>query len=228
MRRRKVLGGFLAGAALLAVSLILWESPGSHPRVEGRGVSSQPRAPRKVAVRKGADPAPIESGFRERLQKESAYIGGIDPDPARTQDRLSLWASELTKEDLQGLGKLALNAEVEADERALCVELLGLNRSDDALEALEQVVAAPVPQGGPERSVEFEVALRALSIEFMGRAGSTEARKRALAQVSKSQENAFLNDRIQRTLQHLRSPDTIASPDEQDRQALSQLLERSS
>jgi hypothetical protein len=172
-----------------------------------------------------ATPSPASNAFDDRFHDEAGRVGQLDDSPEKTEQRLRDFARSLRVPELQSLARKASDFKVNGDERFLAVQLIAWNGSSEAVPLLEKIATESIRSGLDERVQSFEVALRALAIESITGVGTVEERIMALNRVSSNVDHKFLSDRTQRSLAYLKTPDEVPSPEEQDRQALTEVIE---
>lgn len=155
-----------------------------------------------------AVPPPVTSDFararpmervRELYELESKRVGQVDPDPALTEQRLTLAARDLSPAEVEWLGTQALNLTVEMDARFFATYFLALGQSPAALATLKGIALSPIPRLKNERRVEEERVLRMQAVEGMSRNCAQRDAKAELLDVVGAEDEA-VRDRAHRAL----------------------------
>ena len=159
-------------------------------------------------------------GVRKFFAKESRSVGRVDPDPARTRERLAERAASLSPPEMEWLATQALNVETGADGRFLATYLLAMNGQAAAIGPLFRIAMSRVPSPLGDRRQADEVVLRMQAIEGLSRIQSTEARD-LLQKIAAGHAIAALRDRAHRALY---AWETGKPVEDQDKAALRSLL----
>jgi len=157
--------------------------------------------------------------FSDMIEKEAASVSQLNDRPEEVEQRLKDLAARMKDEDVSVLQEKALNTNLNGDERFLSVYILGESSLGKAQESLERIAETPLPKMQDSRLMNQEEILRGQAIESLR---EPESIKRVLTRA----DNKFLADRAQRTLLY-REGKISASPETQDQQALTKLLEKS-
>lgn len=228
-----VLGFVILSAGWLSLWLGYFSSPteknSQTSELLATQASPQSHGPPSTAAR---EPGPgTTDGLREgslsfddQFRKESEIIGSVDPHPEESNRRLLKWAEKLNQDDLLRLKKKALDFELNGDQRALSVYLLGLSPRAEALAELGEIARSPVPNLPDDRSREFEMIYRAQAIEGLIRPSQPELSRQELQKTIAHVSDSALLDRSIRGLSYLNGS-VPSSPKTQDEKALNKLLE---
>jgi hypothetical protein len=157
-------------------------------------------------------PAPQEMISKE-IVAEAIRSGQIDNNPAATEHRLNELAKNLKPHEIRALGKVVKTPSSDGDLRAVAVDLLARNKSEENQKTLEEIIYSKWPENQDPRLDDFERALRARAVEGVGS-------KTSLANACSKLEDKFLMDRACRAYNGEKS---LA---EQDQEALGKILKR--
>ncbi|WP_413288758.1 hypothetical protein [Bdellovibrio sp. HCB337] len=157
--------------------------------------------------------------FAELIKQEAAAMSQLTKQPEEIQKRLKDLAGKMQEGDVTHLQESALDTSLNGDERFLSVYVLGESALAKAQESLEQIAMTPIPSMKEARLTNQEEILRVQAVESLRHADSL---KRVLA----STDNSFISDRAQRNLL-FREGKVTTSPEQQDQEALTQLLKKS-
>jgi hypothetical protein len=180
--------------------------------------SSTPGAP-SDSTNPAAVKPPAAENFAVQVQEEAAAIAQLNDRPEEVQKRLKELADKMQESDVSSLQQNALNPNLNGDQRFLSVYILGESALTKAQESLEAIATAPIPETHEGRMTAQEEIIRGHAVESIRHA---ETLKRVLAR----SDNAFINDRAQRNLLYLEGK--ASSPEQQDQEALTQLLKKNS
>jgi hypothetical protein len=157
--------------------------------------------------------------FASQVQEEAAAISQLNDHPEEVQKRLKELADKMQESDVPSLQQNALNPNLNGDQRFLSVYILGESTLAKAQEGLEAIATAPIPETHEGRLTTQEEIIRGQAVESIRQADTL---KRVLAR----SDNTFINDRAQRNLLYLEGK--ASSPEQQDQEALTQLLKKNS
>lgn len=163
---------------------------------------------------------PAAALYPELVKNEAEAMARLVDQPEEVQKRLRELAAKMQESDLATLQESALNPQLNGDHRFLAIYLLGESALEKAQASLETIAISPIPKLEEARMVNQEEILRGHAVESLR---ETESLKRVLAQV----DNGFITDRAQRNLLY-REGKVSSSPEQQDQEALSQLLKKNS
>lgn len=183
---------------------------GASPQATGPAAAPSAAA-QAQAVKKSEE-------FAKMVQKEAETISQLNNHPDEVQKRLRELAGQMQDADVALLQKSALNTSLNGDERFLSVYILGESTLEKAQESLETIAATPIPAMKEARLTTQEEILRVQAVESLREADSL---KRVLSRT----DNSFISDRAQRNLL-FREGKVSASPEQQDQEALNQLLKK--
>jgi hypothetical protein len=174
-----------------------------------------------VASSTSANPAAVKpaENFAAQVQEEAAAMSQLNDHPEEVQKRLKELADKMQESDVPSLQQNALNPNLNGDQRFLSVYILGESTLVKAQESLEAIATAPIPETHEGRLTTQEEIIRGQAVESIRQA---ETLKRVLAR----SDNTFINDRAQRNLLYLEGK--ASSSEQQDQEALTQLLKKNS
>lgn len=182
--------------AILGVAFILyWLSTSEMPKEELQEAfdpvppKSLTLLPSRVSRFTRSLQARTDHGLREWLKHEAGSIGKTDPHPEQTANRLKERAAQLRSPDVLSLRTAALDRSLEGDVRFMAVYILGLSDHADAIEALKNVVMAPLPSKAAQNE-------RAYSDELIIRFHALES---AVKKLSYKDAAAFIKETLQKT-----------------------------
>lgn len=156
--------------------------------------------------------------FSDLIKQEAESMSQLTNQPDEIQKRLKELAGKMHESDVTQLQASALNTSLNGDERFLSVYILGESTLAKAQESLEQIAVTPIPAMHEARLTNQEEILRVQAVESLRQ---VESLKRVLAHT----DNSFISDRAQRNLLY-REGKVSNSPEQQDQEALSQLLQK--
>lgn len=215
---------------LFLVAVMPWLLPLKHsselPRdpASTGSTSSSPETQDKPAARppeETSDPAAAALSLKDWMSWQAQRIGQPDENPEKTQATLKAKARSLNVRDIKDLENWVLETDRNGDERFLAVEMLVLNPRLESAESLGRILMTPESSRTSEPALEN--ILRARAVEGLGahpRQEATRILRDSLYRVS----DRSLIDRGERALEARKR--TVASPSEQDRQALGALLKK--
>lgn len=158
-----------------------------------------------------------QKNFEALVKDEAAAVAQLNDHPEEVQQRLKDLADKMQDVDVPVLQKDALNPNLNGDQRFMSVYILGESALAKAQESLEAIAVAPIPNVRDARLMSQEEIIRGQAVESIRH---PETLKRVLAQT----DNGFINDRAQRNLLYLEGK--ASSPEQQDKEALTQLLKK--
>ena len=163
--------------------------------------------------------------FDNQFLRQAAQIGQAQTDPATTELELKTLSKQMQPSDIKRMRQIAEDIKVNGDDRALAVELLARNQTQESLNELAEFVTNQEKNTNVNwsRSQEFETVLRAQAIEGIGIYPERSTADSVLQKMDQRISESFLRDRIARTRAHLVGH--TVSPEEQDEQALRKLVE---
>lgn len=168
-----------------------------------------------------ANSATSEStSFLSLVKSEAETMSSLVADPEDIQQRLRELAAKMQESDVSLLQENALNTQLNGDHRFLSVYLLGESTLEIAQKSLEEIASAPIPKLSEARLINQEEILRGQAVESLRK---PERLKRVLSHI----DNEFITDRAQRNLMYIEGK-VSSSPQQQDTEALSRLLKKSS
>jgi len=174
--------------------------------------------PESAASSKTVVPSqPSKESFTNLVEEEANSISQLNDRPEDVEKRLKELAGKMQESDVSSLQAKALNPNLNGDQRFLSVYILGESTLQKAQESLVAIATAPIPDMHEERMLTQEEVIRGQAVESLRQ---TESLKRVLAH----SDNSFINDRAQRNLLYLEGK--ASSPEQQDREALTQLLKK--
>lgn len=159
----------------------------------------------------------------EEIIQEAVKVGQIDRNPEATEHRLNQIAKNLRSDEIKSLAEVAKTPSNNGDLRAIAVDLLARNESEDALEPLEEIIFSHWEESRDVRLNELERVLRARAVEGLQINSSLDANA-VLAKGSEHLEDEFLRDRSRRALLHRQGK--VPKAEDQDQAALEKFLKR--
>lgn len=174
-------------------------------------------APKKAEAGKPASPAQEFTGL---VKKEAGAIAQLTDHPEEIEKRLKELAEKMQETDVPELQATALDTTLNGDYRFLSVYILGESSLPKAQESLETIASSPIPTLSEARLTTQEEIIRGQAVEALRK---PESLKRVLAQA----DNTFVVDRAQRNLLY-REGKISAAPEQQDQEALTKLLKKTS
>lgn len=197
----------------------LHEIETNSPLVHATNSTSTSAAPGASVA--SANPAAVKpaENFAAQVQEEAAAMSQLNDHPEEVQKRLKELAEKMQESDVPSLQQNALNPNLNGDQRFLSVYILGESTLAKAQESLEAIATAPIPETHEGRLTTQEEIIRGQAVESIRQADTL---KRVLAR----SDNTFINDRAQRNLLYLEGK--ASSPEQQDQEALTQLLKKNS
>ncbi len=159
-------------------------------------------------------------------KNQVAAVAKLDQNPEEIEKKLKEKALTLSIRDLEKLTNISLDFQKPGDERALAAYLISFQMDKAAVPFLEQIALTPISNQQTLPAQEFEMVVRAIAIEGLGRNLDSSSAQKSLRKVIQATDNSFLSDRAHREMQ---AADKKVAPSEaQDLAALKKLLNRSS
>jgi hypothetical protein len=168
----------------------------------------------------GVKSASAAQEFAALVKTEAEAMSQLNDRPEEVQKRLKELADKMRETDVSALQEAALNIALNGDQRFLSVYILGESSLSKAQESLETIASSPIPPMHEARMTNQEEVIRGHAVESLQK---PESLKRVLARI----DNTFIADRAQRNL-HYREGKGTSSPEQQDQEALTQLLKKTS
>lgn len=154
---------------------------------------------------------------------ENLSLNVLTEAPEGTEEDLAVQASKLSGTEIKALSSKSTDSTLNGDERALSVYLLALNQSIAVVPELTSIALTPWSNQLNPRQQEEEQVIRALAIEGLERSPTSLARV-SLQKIVNQSASPFLVDRAHRAI--LSRDGAVSSLEDQDNQALSELLKK--
>lgn len=225
---------FLSAAIVLIIGLLIVELGLNGREVKEQVVEKNP-APAPTSVSQpqekptpSAPTLPATSAqlpIDQRVALWSEQIGQIQENPQVIEESLDQFSSTLSAQDILELKKIISSSQTQ-DERFLSTELLVRNRSIEAKQVLKEIALSPESSSEKQNAItkSEENALRLRAVEGLLKSDDPHVAKNLLEEVQRKSNNSIIQDRSQRALLSLKG--IAKSPEEQDQEALRELLRR--
>lgn len=164
-----------------------------------------------------------KSSFDSRFNQAADEISQLQIHPEETEKKLQDLAGEMSSEDVKKIAQVMTNPNINGDQRSMAVEILSRHQTVESLKQLEDFILQHDETTKWSRSREFESVLRAQAIEGIAAFPQKDLALSSLMALDPKLDEAFLKDRIQRSMAGLRSENQ--SSEKQDNEALSKLVE---
>lgn len=164
--------------------------------------------------------------FKTEFHHEVLQVGKTTDEPNAVENRMQSIARQMEPEHIQYLEQVLLDRKQGGDERAMAVELLSRNQSEQAENILKNFILqdqGAVVNNKGQRQQEQEIIFKAQAIEgIAGREDKSLARKH-LDEIANKSSQSFLVDRAKRAKAQIDGQ--LRSLDSQDNEALKKLIE---
>ena len=167
---------------------------------------------------------PTRAGFDFRFQELTNEVSQLQDDPEKVEQRMKILAESMTDDDVRQLSEVLTNKKNNGDKRAMAVEILSRNQSNESLKQLENFIRkneSPAEKWSRER--EFESVLKAQAVEGIAAFPQKDVAISSLTALDQKIEESFLKDRIKRSVASLKNQAPL--PEKQDNDALEKLVE---
>ncbi len=149
---------------------------------------------------------------------------GLVSDPDEISKKLKAQAMSLSPTEIDSYKSLAADEGANADKRALALELLSQNETEQAVEALKELASQPLPKNKTDRLLDQERVFRAWAIEGLLQNPSIQLSKSALQFVVSKSEDSFISQRAEQALYWMSQGHDPAALEKVDIQAYRKLL----
>lgn len=165
--------------------------------------------------------------FESQFIKEAQKVSQLQNDPKKIDQEMDQLAKKMTDKDIEMLAITLSRHRLDGDMRAMAVELLTRNQTENAMKVLNDFIQEPTESknsgAGWSRDNEFESVLKAQAIEGLGGFPQKETALNYLKNLEKHVQESFLKDRLVRTQESIKGK--ASSVEKQDEEALRKLVE---
>ncbi len=163
------------------------------------------------------------NNFDQKFNQVSNELTQLQSHPEETEKKLQELAGTMSVDDVKKMSRVMSDVDQNGDQRAMAVELLARKQTIESLKQLESFVQQHQNTTKWSRSREFESVLRAQAIEGIAAFPQKDLAMSSLMALDPKMDEAFLKDRIKRSIVGLKNENQI--PEKVDNDALIKLVE---